>query len=350
MMTDSEAIDLLGDLCGIYSPSGDESAAAQLMVDRASATGMHAFVDDAGNFVATHGHGRPTILLLGHVDTVAGFIPPRVDNGRLYGRGSVDAKGPLAAFLAATARVPAASQSTITIVGAVEEEAPSSKGAHYIVDRYQPAVAIVGEPSGTGGITLGYKGRVTVRLQASHTHAHTAAPGRSLAARAAEFWTRLEEHCDHFNDGRRGFDRIDPHLSEFHTAGDGFLDLVDLRGSLRLPLTYPVADLQERLQAMAPEWGTVALEHLVLPFTGDRRNRLVRALLRAIRHEGLNPTFKLKTGTSDMNVVGPRWHCPIVAYGPGDSRLDHTPDEHVVLEEYLRAIAILTRALGELAA
>jgi LysW-gamma-L-lysine carboxypeptidase len=56
---------------------------------------------------------------------------------------------------------------------------------------------------------------------------------------------------------------------------------------------------------------------------------------------GVKPTFKVKTGTSDMNVVGPIWRCPIVAYGPGDSALDHTPDEHVDIADYLRAINIL---------
>ncbi len=57
------------------------------------------------------------------------------------------------------------------------------------------------------------------------------------------------------------------------------------------------------------------------------------------------PRFLYKTGTADMNVVGPRWNCPILAYGPGDSALDHTPDEHIDLDEYLQAIDVLTRVL-----
>jgi LysW-gamma-L-lysine carboxypeptidase len=68
-------------------------------------------------------------------------------------------------------------------------------------------------------------------------------------------------------------------------------------------------------------------------------------MLKAIRTEGGRPRFKLKTGTSDMNTVGPAWGCPIVAYGPGDSSLDHTPNEHIDVEEYKRAIDVLTRAL-----
>ena len=56
----------------------------------------------------------------------------------------------------------------------------------------------------------------------------------------------------------------------------------------------------------------------------------------------------MKTGTSDMNVVGPLWNCPIVAYGPGDSGLDHTPAEHIILTEYKQAIMVLQTVLREL--
>ena len=76
----------------------------------------------------------------------------------------------------------------------------------------------------------------------------------------------------------------------------------------------------------------------------------MRALLKSVRAAGGAPGFLLKTGTSDMNVVGPAWHCPILAYGPGDSSLDHTPDEHVDLAEYLRAIDVLAGALQQLGA
>lgn len=50
-----------------------------------------------------------------------------------------------------------------------------------------------------------------------------------------------------------------------------------------------------------------------------------------------------------MNVVGPAWGPNIVAYGPGDSRLDHTPQEHIQLTEYSHAVDVLELALGELA-
>ena len=50
-----------------------------------------------------------------------------------------------------------------------------------------------------------------------------------------------------------------------------------------------------------------------------------------------------------MNVVAPVWHCPIVAYGPGDSALDHTPNEHLSLDEYWKAVRVIEQVLNQLA-
>jgi LysW-gamma-L-lysine carboxypeptidase len=81
------------------------------------------------------------------------------------------------------------------------------------------------------------------------------------------------------------------------------------------------------------------------PFRAEKNNALVRAFLAAIRGAGGSPAFTVKTGTADMNIAGPAWACPIVAYGPGDSALDHTPHEHLDLAEYARAIDVLANVL-----
>jgi LysW-gamma-L-lysine carboxypeptidase len=85
-------------------------------------------------------------------------------------------------------------------------------------------------------------------------------------------------------------------------------------------------------------------------FRSDRNNALVRSFLGAVRSiaPSAKPGFLVKSGTSDMNVVGPAWQCPILAYGPGDSSLDHTPHEHVALEEYWNAVLVLEQALRNL--
>jgi len=80
----------------------------------------------------------------------------------------------------------------------------------------------------------------------------------------------------------------------------------------------------------------------------EKNSQLVRAFLGGIRSQGGQPRFVYKTGTADLNVVAPVWGCPAVVYGPGDSALDHTPNEHILLDEYQKAVGVLTQTLKAL--
>jgi LysW-gamma-L-lysine carboxypeptidase len=84
-------------------------------------------------------------------------------------------------------------------------------------------------------------------------------------------------------------------------------------------------------------------------YRGQKNNALVRAFVSSIRQGEGEPGFLLKSGTSDLNLVAPAWGCPAVAYGPGDSSLDHTPHEHISLVEYERAVSVLERLIRTLA-
>jgi len=116
---------------------------------------------------------------------------------------------------------------------------------------------------------------------------------------------------------------------------------------LRLPLGVDIEALKQRMLDWRGD-AAVAFPYHEPPFRAEKNTPVVRALLRSIRAAGGRPRFKLKTGTSDMNVVGPAWGCPIVAYGPGNSSLDHTPRESIRLDELSRAVDVLAKALGEL--
>lgn len=101
------------------------------------------------------------------------------------------------------------------------------------------------------------------------------------------------------------------------------------------------------LEPLAGE-GNLRLLDGVETYRAEKNSPLVRAFLAAVRARGGTPGFVLKTGTSDMNIVGPAWGCPILAYGPGDSRLDHTPGEHIAVSEYLKAVDVLSGVLTAL--
>ncbi|NOZ30068.1 MAG: M20/M25/M40 family metallo-hydrolase, partial [Chloroflexi bacterium] len=141
-------------------------------------------------------------------------------------------------------------------------------------------------------------------------------------------------------------------LREIRSSSDGLYDRVDATVGLRLPPDIERAELEQAIRSAAPQAPdlevTISFRGYEPAYRAPKNTPLVRAFLAAIREHGGRPGFKIKTGTSDMNVVGPVWGCPIVAYGPGDSSLDHTPEEHIELEEYLHAIEVLTDVLQRL--
>ena len=139
--------DTLVGLVSHYSPSGQERGAVDWLVARMKSLGYsEAFVDEAGNAVGIMGAGAKQVVLLGHIDTVPGQISVRTENGALFGRGSVDAKGPLASFVDAVAKAGAKDGWQFIVIGAVEEER-DSEGARFIVNCYKPDFAIIGEPN-----------------------------------------------------------------------------------------------------------------------------------------------------------------------------------------------------------
>ena len=336
---------LLQRMVEIPSLSGEEAALASFLVDAMQSSGFQASVDEAGNAVGILGEGPKEIVLLGHMDTVPGVVPVRIENGKLFGRGSVDAKGPLATFIAAAARVGTLPGKRIVVVGATEEETASSKGARHATRSFSPSSCVIGEPSGTRGVTLAYKGRTVLAYEAWADATHSASQSGSILEEGVAFWNRIKRWAEDFNTGKKMFDCLDPALREIRSENDGLEESIFLRASIRIPLGLSPDDVHRQIEGLKPAPGQLRFWGADSPYRAEKNTPLVRAFLQAIREQGGEPVFKVKSGTSDMNVVGPVWNCPIVAYGPGDSTLDHTPNEHIDLTEYQRAITILSRVL-----
>jgi LysW-gamma-L-lysine carboxypeptidase len=345
-MNDEQADALLIGLVERYSPSTQEAEAAHYLVGRMADLGFDADVDGAGNAVGVLGGGERTLMLLGHIDTVPGELDVRREDDILYGRGTVDAKGPLATFVAAAARAGAPPDGRVVVVGAVEEEAATSKGARYLLSRYQPDGVVIGEPSRWNRLTVGYKGRLLVDYTLRRNMGHRAGPDAGVCETAFTFWQGVRKHAARANRGReRVFDRLTPSLRAMHSESDGRTETATLTLGFRLPMGLDVDALQDRLVTLAGD-AHLRFRGREPAYHAPKNNRLVRAFIKAAAEVGTRIRFKVKSGTSDMNVVGPVWQCPIAAYGPGDSSLDHTPDEHVDLQEYHRAIELLTRAVA----
>jgi len=352
----AEGIELLQDLLQIRSPSGSERDAAEHLTAWMRRRGFDAALDEAGNAVGVlaspgpMGAGRTQqetreLMLLGHIDTVEGYPPVVYRDGKLYGRGAVDAKGPLAAFAAAAALVGRRPGWRVVVVGAVEEEAATSRGARAIVRTHRPDAVIIGEPTGWQKIALGYKGRLLADLTVRRPMSHRAGPEASAPERAIAYWNSVAERLGQLNTGReRVWDQVQGTLRGFASSDDGLDETATLQLGFRLPLDVSPEQLKDQLRDLA-NGHSLCFHSQENAFRAEKNTPLVRAFLSAVRDHRGEPGFVVKTGTSDMNVVGPVWRCPIAAYGPGESALDHTPEEHVELADWRRGVEVLADVL-----
>ena len=353
--------DTLIGLVSQYSPSGQERGAVEWLVARMKSLGYdNTVIDEAGNAVGVMGKGPKQVVLLGHIDTVAGEIPVRLDgippHEILYGRGSVDAKGPLACFVDSVAQVGAKEDWQFVVIGAVEEER-NSEGARFVATRYKPDFAIIGEPNQWDRMALGYKGSAWAQVTVKRGQVHSASGEETAAEAAVEVWLKIKAYVDSFNaDKQKVFDKLLLTLRGMDSDSNDFEQWARLKVGIRLPVTVSPEDWYAKLNEIISDSHLQGDCHLTIEPTGfaipawgcEKNTQLVRAFLSGIRSQGGEPRFVYKTGTADLNIVAPVWKCPAVVYGPGDSALDHTPNEHINLEEYQRAVDVLSEALIKL--
>ncbi|WP_299237074.1 M20/M25/M40 family metallo-hydrolase [Natronomonas sp.] len=374
---DTEARELLEALVSTPSPTTEEAACAEVLASFLESHGRTVFVDEVGNVRAP---ADDSALYTSHIDTVPGDIPVRIEDGEegpeLWGRGSVDAKGPLAALAVAAVR------SGVSFVGVVGEEVDSRGARHLVEDREAPDAVINGEPSGADGITLGYRGILSGTYIHTSRSGHTSRPENNAIQDAIAWWSTVErrfggdgafgapggpngEGDGGGDDGDDGtpeaeaesgsspetpvFERVTPKPVRIDggVSDDGLAVETTLDVQLRVPPSYATEDVREIVDGELTS-GTVNWTDAVEPTMQSPRTRVARAFRVAIRGEGGDPRLLRKTGTADMNVYAGEWDCPMATYGPGDSALDHAPNERLPLGELDRAVAVLEAVAEEL--
>lgn len=342
---DSPGRRLLAELVSIPSPSGAEDEAAAHLCAFFERNGREAFVDGAGNVRAP---ADDSVLLTSHIDTVPGDLPVEiaagdeeldVDGPVLHGRGSVDATGPLAAMAVA------ALETGVSFAGVVSEETDSA-GARYLLEtRSPPAAVINGEPSGWDALTLGYRGIVSGTYTVETSAAHTARPEPNAIDHATAWWETVRETVA----GDGGFGSVTAAATDITggLASDGASVEASLDVQFRVPPNETTGSVQEAAEACLTH-GTLTWTDAIPPHVAGARRSPSAALRRGIRTEGGEPAHLHKTGTADANLYADDWDVPIVTYGPGDSSLDHAPDERLPLAAFDRAVAVLSTACEQL--
>ena len=358
-----QAIRLLTNLLGIYSPSGKEEDIGNFLAEEMTKLGLQVGKDNVGNVIGVVGEGSPVILLCGHMDTVAGHVPLRVEENKIYARGAVDAKGPLAAMVMAAALVGKnpCFKGKVLVLSVVEEEATSRGVRELIKEGIEADYAIFGEPSGVDNITIGYKGQIQLRVTCKTQTGHSSTPWlyENALEKAYELWTHIQKSFPQKPE-ETPFNSITACLTKI--SGGQANSVIPFESEMyidiRIPPQFTSKQVLEKTQSIIENYKTAnpkvkvraTLEDSVEPFEVDKSSPLVHALSSSIRKVLTKPaTLLRKTGTGDMNILGKAMVLPIVTYGPGDSHLDHTLDEHIVISEYLASIEIFKETILKLA-
>ena len=345
----------------LYTPSLDEKPMAEFLADKCDDLGFENIeIDEVGNVIARKGIGSPKIMLCGHMDVVPGKVKVRREGDSLYGRGASDAKAPLMAMLFAAASIQN-NNGTIIFVGAVDEEGNATGIKNIVKKEMDVDYAVFGEPSGINQVTIAYKGRLAINLKISvEDSSHASAPWLSKnAIQESMFFVKdLKEKLEANQEKRTKGMLLTVTMTKITggTSHNVTPKECETIFDIRIPVDMDCKSIEQKIATLVKEISQkrqVEAFYSILdetePFEAPHNSPLVRAFTLGIMDiEKSRPMLIRKTGTGDMNVLGNQWKIPVVTYGPGDPHEAHTIDEKVSIEEYLKGIEIIKKALQHL--
>ena len=355
------AVKMLEKALRLYTPSLSEKPMAEFLADKCDDLGFEDIqIDEVGNLIAKKGSGSPKIMLCGHMDVVPGKVKVRKEGDSLYGRGASDAKAPLMAMLFAAASIQE-NNGTVIFVGAVDEEGNATGIKNLVKKKMDIDYAVFGEPSGIKQVTIAYKGRLAINLKVSvEDSSHASAPWLSKNAiqESMIFANELKEKLEENQEDRTKGMLLTATMTEVKggTSHNVTPKECETVFDIRIPVDMNCKDIEQRIATLVKQLSEkrgVEAFYSILdetePFEAPHNSPIVRALTLGIMEtENSRPTLIRKTGTGDMNVLGNQWQIPVVTYGPGDPHEAHTIDEKVSIDEYLRGIEVIKKALQHL--
>jgi acetylornithine deacetylase len=327
----TDVVALAAELLAIDSSTGAESDAVEFvsrwLLGRGWNVELQEVTKGRANVWATRkGKG---VTLSTHLDTVLPYIAPREDNGRLYGRGSSDAKGIAAAMMAAADHLTKAGEQRVDLLFLVGEEA-GSDGAR--AANRLPATSkylVNGEPT-ESKLASGAKGSQRVILRFRGRAAHSAYPelGKSAIAPMLELLPTIGK-LDLPTDRDLGATTVNIGTIRAGTAGNIIPELAEVELMFRL-----VGDVKP-LKKSVEKW------------VGDQAEIEYGSYIPAQKFETI-PGFDVApvAYTSDIPLLT-KWGKPLL-FGPGSIHVAHTPDEYIAVDELRSAVGAYERIVTSL--
>jgi len=324
-----DAVTLTRELVDIESITGNETAVGNYLYGELCRIGYQtrkmAVEDERFNVFATSAEQpHPAIVFSTHMDTVPPFIPSSEDAGRIYGRGSCDAKGIIAAQIAAAERLREQGiyVGLLFVVGEERDSLGAQVANEHAAD--EPAASrcrflVNGEPT-ENCIALASKGTLRVEVAATGRMAHSAYPelGESAIDKLIAALTRLRAMPLPSNP-EVGPCTLNIGLIEGGRAPNVIPDYA--HADLLYRLVGPSSDLRRQISATAGDEVQVTFP-LELPF------------LRLRTVDGL-PTM-IAAFTTDIPKLT-NWGEPLLI-GPGSIHVAHTEGEYIEKQQLAEAI------------
>jgi acetylornithine deacetylase len=312
------------------------------------------------NVFGKKGPGTGGVAFFGHTDTVPADdwalgdpCEPLVKDGRLYGRGSCDMKGPIACSLAAAAAVDAALKAPIYICCTADEEV-NYGGAKQVAARsrlFQEARAAAGIIAEPTQLEVVYAHKATVGIRAtSHGRSGHSSTSAGLNANLAmiPFLAEMKRiHDELQTDPRLRNEEFDPPTCGWNIGINDHTHAVNITAPQSVCTVYyrpmPGQDTEgilRRVRACAEENGlTLETYEGGAPLYTDPASPLVQDVLRLA---GRTSARTVPYGTDGM-VFGQ--HMPLVVFGPGSIAQAHTADEWIALEQLEQGTEMFSRLI-----
>jgi acetylornithine deacetylase len=315
-------------LIDIDSTTGHEQAAGDWLAERLERLGYDVERQPVANgrFNVFARIGPPTVVLSTHFDCVPPFFPSDVRDGALHGRGACDAKGILAAQVAAADRLRAGGERRVGLLFVVGEER-GSEGAIAANGAPPGSLFLInGEPT-DNMLALATRGVLRVRLTARGRAAHSAAPEEGESA--------IDKLLDALIRMRTLTWPSDPDLGEtFYTLGS-------IEGGIAPNVISPFATAEVMFRIVGSADAVLGTARALEPAV-EIEEVLRVPLVRLHTVPGL-PTAVFPF-TTDVPLLD-RWGTPLL-YGPGSFLVAHTDREHMRLDELDTAIGNYQRLLA----
>lgn len=326
-------------LASIYTPSGEEKNAEKFFEEVSKELNLDLKVTRTYSYILGN-LAKADILLASHVDTIPQFIPPKEENSTIYGRGVVDAKGPLISMLIAT-WIANENGCNVGFAGLADEENKSAGARELITYGKRFRHIIVGEPTSTTNIVIEYRGVIHLDVKCKYNSQHSSSatynPILDISKRIIDV-TVLPSSYDK------------PSIMPTMIKGGEYVNVTPSEVYLHFDIRYPFGyDITTVLSAIQEKFKDceIKITESISPVKVSPNDKVVRALSRALLRQQIKPTLVRKTGTSDMNILKDIAE-NIATYGPGDSKLEHTMYEKITLEEIFIAVNTYTKAIEEL--